>query len=100
MSKTTVMKCQEHSLPPYLQGASYYITLHLELGFTIYMITNPASTKWRGAYYACHICKHNADFICPRGLVPICADCKARYVGIFGYEAFEIIKESHERKKV
>jgi rubrerythrin len=60
------------------------------------MILSPASTKWRGAYYACRICKHNADFIAPRGLTPICAECKARYVGIFGYEAFEIMRE--ERK--
>jgi hypothetical protein len=63
------------------------------------MITTLASTKWRGAYYACRICKHNADFICPRGLVPICADCKARYVGIFGYEAFETMREMREKKE-
>jgi hypothetical protein len=65
------------------------------------MILSPASTKWRGAYYACRICKHNADFIAPRGLTPICTDCKARYVGIFGYEAFENMREerkSRERK--
>jgi hypothetical protein len=61
------------------------------------MILSPASTKWRGAYYACSICKHSADFIAPRGLIPICTDCKARYIGIFGYEAFEIMRE--ERRK-
>jgi hypothetical protein len=61
------------------------------------MILSPASTKWQGAYYACRICKHNADFICPRGLIPICADCKARYVGIFGYEAFEIVRDKREK---
>jgi hypothetical protein len=61
------------------------------------MILSPASTKWRAAYYECRICRHNADFICPRGLTPICADCRTRYVGIFGYEAFEIMRE--ERKK-
>jgi hypothetical protein len=59
---------------------------------------SPASTKWRGAYYACHICKQNADFICPRGLTPICINCKARYVGIFGYKAFEIEKREKEEK--
>ena len=62
------------------------------------MILSPASTKWRGAYYACHICKRNADFIAPRGLTPICTDCKARYVGIFGYEAFETMREEKERR--
>jgi hypothetical protein len=62
------------------------------------MILSPASTKWRGAYYACCICKHDADFIAPRGLTPICTDCKARYVGIFGYEAFEIMREEKERR--
>jgi hypothetical protein len=51
----------------------------------------------RCIYYACHICRHNADFIAPRRLTPICADCKARYVGIFGYEAFEIIREKREK---
>jgi hypothetical protein len=62
------------------------------------MILSPASTKWRGAYYACRICRRNADFIGPRGLIPICADCKARYVGIFGYETFEIMREKREKK--
>jgi hypothetical protein len=65
-----------------------------------HMILSPASTKWRGAYYACHICRRNADYISPRGLIPICADCKARYVGIFGYEAFEIMRENRENEKV
>jgi hypothetical protein len=60
---------------------------------------SPASTKWRGAYYACHICKQNADFICPRGLTPICTNCKARYVGIFGYKAFEIKREERKKEK-
>jgi hypothetical protein len=32
------------------------------------------------AFYACRICKQNDDFICPRDLTPICANCKARYV--------------------
>jgi hypothetical protein len=63
------------------------------------ILLSPASTKWRGAYYACRICKHNADFICPRGLTPICIDCKARYVGIFGEEAFEIMRDKRERRK-
>jgi hypothetical protein len=63
------------------------------------MILSPASTKWRGAYYACRICKHNADFIAPRGLIPICTDCKDRYIGIFGYEAFEILREERRKKK-
>jgi hypothetical protein len=62
------------------------------------MILSPASVKWRAAYYACHICKHNADFIAPRGLIPVCADCKARYVGIFGYGAFEIMREEGKKK--
>jgi hypothetical protein len=62
------------------------------------MILSPASTKWRAAYYECRICRHNADFICPRGLTPICADCKARYIGIFGYEAFEIMREERKKK--
>jgi hypothetical protein len=62
------------------------------------MILSPASTKWRGAYYACRICKHDADFIAPRGFTPICTDCKARYVGIFGYEVFEIVREEKERR--
>jgi hypothetical protein len=63
------------------------------------MILSPASMKWRAAYYACRICRRNADFIAPKGLIPICADCKARYIGIFGYEAFEIIWENREKKK-
>jgi rubrerythrin len=63
------------------------------------MILSPASTKWRGAYYACRICKHYADFIAPRGLTPICTDCKARYVGIFGYEAFESMREERREEK-
>jgi len=62
------------------------------------MILSPASMKWRAAYYACRICKHNADFIAPRGLIPVCADCKARYVGIFGYGAFEIMREERKKK--
>jgi len=62
------------------------------------MILSSASPKWRGAFYACRICKQNADFICPRDLTPICANCKARYVGIFGYEAFEIMREEKKRK--
>jgi hypothetical protein len=61
------------------------------------MISSPASKKWRGAYYTCQICKRNADFVCPRGLTPICINCKARYIGIFGSKAFEITIE--ERKK-
>jgi hypothetical protein len=62
------------------------------------MILSPAYTKWQGAYYACRICKLNADFISPKGLFPICADCKARYVGIFGYQAFEIMRANREIK--
>jgi hypothetical protein len=62
------------------------------------MILSPAYLKWRGAFYACRICKQNADFICPRDLTPICANCKARYVGIFGYKAFEIMREEKRRK--
>jgi hypothetical protein len=63
------------------------------------MILSPAFTKWRAAYYACRICRRNADFICPRGLIPICSDCKDRYIGIFGYEAFEIMREEERKKK-
>jgi hypothetical protein len=44
------------------------------------------------------MCKHNADFITPRGLIPVCADCKARYVGTFGNAAFEIMREERKRK--
>jgi hypothetical protein len=62
------------------------------------MILSPASMKWRAAYYACHMCKHNADFITPRGLIPVCADCKARYVGTFGYTAFEVTREERKKK--
>jgi hypothetical protein len=62
------------------------------------MILSPASMKWRAAYYACHMCKHNADFITPRGLIPVCADCKARYVGTFGYAAFEVMREERKKK--
>jgi hypothetical protein len=61
------------------------------------MILSPAYMKWRAAYYACHMCKHNADFITPRGLIPVCADCKARYVGTFGNAAFEIMREERKR---
>jgi hypothetical protein len=63
------------------------------------MILSPASLKWRAAYYVCRICKRNADFIAPRGLIPVCADCKARYVGIFGYGAFEIKREKRKKSK-
>jgi hypothetical protein len=62
------------------------------------MILSPASMKWRAAYYECRICRRNADFTCPRGLTPICTDCKARYVGIYGYEAFEIMREDRKKK--
>lgn len=65
------------------------------------MMLSPAYTKWRAAYYACRICRHNADFISPKGLIPICADCKARYIGIFGYKAFEILRgETKEKEKL
>jgi hypothetical protein len=60
---------------------------------------SPASTKWRSAYYACGICRHDADFISPKGLIPICSDCKARYIGIFGYEAFEMNMQETKRKE-
>jgi hypothetical protein len=61
------------------------------------MILSPASEKWRGAYYACRICKQDADFICARGLTPICTNCKACYVGIFGYEALKIMRGKKEK---
>jgi hypothetical protein len=63
------------------------------------MILSPASTKWQGAFYSCHICKQNADFICPRGLTPICRKCTARYVGIFGSKAFEIKRQEQKEKR-
>jgi hypothetical protein len=40
-----------------------------------------------------------ADFVRPRGLIPICADRKACYVGIFGCEAFEIMREERKKKQ-
>jgi hypothetical protein len=63
------------------------------------MILSPASTKWRSAFYSCRICKRNADFICPRGLTPICRNCTALYIGIFGSKAFEIKREEEERER-
>ncbi|HEY1248691.1 MAG TPA: hypothetical protein VGE97_06870 [Nitrososphaera sp.] len=63
------------------------------------LMLSPASSKWRSAYYACGICRNDADFISPKGLIPICSDCKARYIGIFGYEAFEMNMQETKTKE-
>ncbi|MDQ3836235.1 MAG: hypothetical protein M3270_04790 [Thermoproteota archaeon] len=65
------------------------------------MILSPASTKWQGAFYSCRICKqNNADFICPRGLTPVCRNCTALYIEIFGSKAFEIKREKEREEKL
>jgi hypothetical protein len=56
--------------------------------------SHPATSKpqWREmAYYLCHICSSEyANYVSPRGLFPLCSECKSRYENMFGQDALEL----------
>jgi Zn finger protein HypA/HybF involved in hydrogenase expression len=47
--------------------------------------------QWRQmAYYLCHTCSNEADYIIPRGLFTLCSECKTKYENIVGQDALEL----------